>query len=250
MENRIKALIVDDEEHARNVLRTLLNKHCPQVHVVSEASGFIAAYDFLKSFDVDLVFLDVQMPDGSGFKLLEELGQKRFSVIFTTAFDQYAIRAIRFSALDYLLKPIVPQELVSAVERALELASKTDEGKAMAVLTENVRNAEEEKRVVINTSEGMHVVKVRDVVRCESDDYYTRIHLKEGKPIMVSKVLKEYEELFKPMGFIRVHKSHLVNIAYVKTFVRRGGDHLVLMNGEKVPVSRRRKDIVLAELSK
>lgn len=246
--NELKAVIVDDEFQARTTLRELLGKFCPEVRVIAEAGGFVEALDVLRSFQADILFLDIQMPDGSGFRVLEELAEHPFRIIFTTAYDQYAIRAIRFSALDYLLKPVLPEELKAAVKKAAELGPPKPRSQELDVLIDNIQSQEADRRIVVRTTEGMHVLPVFEIIRCESDDYYTHLFTSAGKNILVSKVLKEYDELLSPYGFLRVHKSHLVNPRHVERFVSRGGDHLVMRNGDKVPVSRRKKESVLEAL--
>lgn len=243
----IKAFIVDDEVNSRETLRSMIEKYYPHVKIIGEADGAITAISRIKKTEIDVLFLDISMPDGSGFYVLEQLQPIKFDVIFTTAYDKFAIRAIKTSALDYLLKPIDPDELAVAIGKAVEMKNKRSTN--YEILLENLNPRNEKKKIMLNTFEGMHMVYMKDIVRCEADDYYTRYFLNDGKVIMVSKTLKETEETLDDKDFIRTHKSHIVNISYVKTFVRNDGGYLVLKNGEKIPVSRRKKDEVLTVLN-
>lgn len=243
----LQAFIVDDEVNSRETLRSMIEKYYPHVKIIGEADGAITAINRIKKTEIDVLFLDISMPDGSGFYVLEQLQPIKFDVIFTTAYDKFAIRAIKTSALDYLLKPIDPDELAVAIGKAEEMKNKRSAN--YEVLLENLNPRNEKKKIMLNTFEGMHMVYMNEIIRCEADDYYTRYFLNDGKVIMVSKTLKETEETLDDSGFIRTHKSHIVNISYVKTFVRNDGGYLVLKNGEKIPVSRRKKDEVLTVLN-
>ena len=238
---KIRALIVDDEENSRFTLRELLQRYCPEVEILAEADGVLMALDFAKEMDFDVVFLDIQMMDGSGFDFLQQMPKINFDVIFTTAFDQYAIQAIKFSALDYLLKPLDVQELMDAVKKIHKSNSESNE--QYDVLLENLKDDNKQK-LVLSTSEGMHIVNIHNIIRCEADDYYTRFFLADKRVIMVSKTLKDSEELLKGKGFVRSHKSHLVNLEFVKKYVKSDGGYLELKNGTKVPVSRRKKELI------
>jgi len=194
----------------------------------------------------EVVFLDIQMPDGSGFKLLESLKKIDFGIIFTTAYDQFAIKAIKFSAIDYLLKPIYPDDLVEAVKKAEERKEVMNTQKSVEVLLENIRKPESEPpRIVLATSDKIHVVEVRDIIRCESDNYYTFFHFTNGGKLLVSKTLKENEEMLRGHNFIRPHKSHLVNVAYIKSFNRQEGGFIEMTDGSLVPVSRRKREMII-----
>jgi two-component system, LytTR family, response regulator len=247
---KIKAVIVEDELRSRETLTGLLRRYCSDtVEIVAESDGCVSGLVAIKSHQPDVVFLDIQMPDGSGFKLLEELDEINFEVVFTTAYDQFAIKAIRYSALDYLLKPIVPAELKLAVQKVLQKKGDGTINKHIRVLLENMKEKEQApKKIVLSTSEGMHVIDVRDIIRCESDDYYTRFFIRDRKPIMVSKTLKEHEELLSGFGFIRPHKSHLVNVHYIRSFVKNDNGYLLLTDGTTVPVSRRKREKIQEEL--
>ena len=242
----IKAIIIDDEKTSRETLQGLLRRYCKNVEVISEADGFNSGIETLKKFKPDVLFLDIQMPDGSGFKLLEEIGEIDFEVIFSTAYDQFAIKAIKYSALDYLLKPINPEDLINSVEKLEHKISKGKDNTGVKFLLESIKSpSSDKKKIVLSTSEGMHIVDIDNIIRCESEDYYTKFFLKEGKVIMVSKTLKENEELLAEYNFIRPHKSHLINLKYVKSFLRIDGGSIVMIDGSNVPVSRRKREQIV-----
>ncbi len=247
---KLKAVIVEDELRSRETLTGLLRKHCSEtVEVVAEADGYRTGMEAVRTHKPDLLFLDIQMPDGSGFKLLEELDEINFEVVFTTAYDQYAIKAIRYSALDYLLKPIIPAELKLSVDKALRKKGDGTINKHIRVLLENVNDkASPSKKIILSTAEGMHVIDVKDIIRCESDDYYTRFFIRDRKPVMVSRTLKEHEELLAEYGFLRPHKSHLVNVQFIKCYVKNDGGYLLLTDGTTVPVSRRKREKIQEEI--
>jgi len=242
----LKAVIVEDEKRSRETLIGLLNLYCKNVKVVAEADGVHTGIEAINEHDPDLLFLDIQMPDGTGFKLLESLENIHFDVIFTTAYDQFAIKAIKFSALDYLLKPIFPDDLKEAVKKAEDKKLATGSQEGIRVLLENMRKPESETpKIVLSTSEKINVVNVKDIIRCESDNYYTMYYFTDGKKLLISKTLKENEELLSGYNFIRPHKSHLVNTIYIKSFNKQDGGYIVMTDGSTIPVSRRKKEKII-----
>lgn len=242
----IKAIIIEDEKMSRETLRRMLEKYCPTVTVVAEADGYRKGLEEIRKQPPDVIFLDIQMPDGSGFRLIEELGEIDFEVIFTTAFDQFAIKAIKYSALDYLLKPIIPQDLMDAVNKVEKKISDSRNKKNLDELLATVKSQEDfSRKIVLSTSEMIHVIHVDDIIRCESDNYYTNFYFTDGRRLLVSKTLKENEELLSRYNFIRPHKSHLVNTKYILNFIRQEGGYILMSDGSKVPVSRRKKDKIL-----
>ncbi len=242
----LKAIIVEDELRSRETLSGMLKLYCKNVNVIAEADGVRAGLNVIKENKPDVLFLDIQMPDGSGFKLLESLDNIDFDIIFTTAYDQFAIKAIKFSAIDYLLKPIFPDDLVAAVKKAEEKQEARNTKKSVEVLLENIRRPESETpKIVLSTSERINVVKVKDIVRCESDNYYTFFYFTDGKRLLVSKTLKENEELLSDYNFIRPHKSHLINVLYIKSYNKQDGGSILMTDGSQVPVSRRKKEKII-----
>ena len=242
----IRAIIVEDELRSRETLRGLLKLYCKNVEIIGEAENVKDGISIIEKQKPDVVFLDIQMPDGSGFKLLESVKDINFEVIFTTAYDQFAIKAIKFSALDYLLKPIFPDDLIIAVKKAEEKKDGKAPGGNIEVLLENINKpAGESPKIVLSTSDKITVAKVEDIVRCESDDYYTFFYFKNGERLLLSKTLKENEEMLKEHNFIRPHKSHLVNILFIKSYLKQGGGYILLTDGTKIPVSRRKKEKII-----
>jgi two-component system, LytTR family, response regulator len=246
----IRAIIIDDEKTSRDTLLGLVTRYCSDVTIVDQANGYNSGIESIKKHKPDLVFLDIQMPDGSGFQLLEDIKEVDFEVIFTTAFDQYAIKAIKYSALDYLLKPIVPSDLVTAIQKLVKKKSGTEINSSIKVLLENLKNKSEPKKIVLSTLDQIHVVAVEDIVRCESDDCYTRFILNDGKNLLICKTLKEYDTLLEEQNFLRPHKSHLINVNHITGYLKNEGGCILMSDGTKIPVSRRKRDKVLSIIQK
>jgi two-component system LytT family response regulator len=242
----IRAIIIEDEKMSKEALCRMLEKYCPTVEVVAEADGYRKGVEEIRKHHPDVIFLDIQMPDGSGFRVLEELEEIDFEIIFTTAFDQFAIKAIKYSALDYLLKPIIPEDLMEAVTRVEKKKAEHTRRKSLETGNEDLRLREERNpKIVLSTSEMIHVINVNDIIRCESDNYYTYFYFVDGRKLLVSKTLKENEELLTQYNFIRPHKSHLINIKFIKSYIRQEGGYILMNDGTKIPVSRRKKDKII-----
>jgi len=242
----IKAIIIEDEKMSRETLKRMLEKYCPTVEVLAEADGYRKGVEEIRKHNPDVIFLDIQMPDGSGFRLLEEFEVINFEIIFTTAFDQFAIKAIKYSALDYLLKPIIPQDLMDAIQRVEKKKAENIRRKNLEQIPEGLRQQEERsQKIVLSTAEMIHVISVDDIIRCESDNYYTYFHFVDGRKLLVSKTLKENEELLSQHNFIRPHKSHLINIKFIKSYIRQDGGYILMNDGTQIPVSRRKKDKIM-----
>lgn len=242
----IRAIIVEDEKHSRETLRGLLDRYCRNVIILAEADTYRSGIAAIKEHQPQLIFLDIQMPDGSGFRLLEELDEINFEIIFTTAFDQFAIKAIKYSALDYLLKPIDPEELANALKKVEHKISKQEVNQNIQVLLDNIKNKDADPhKIVLSTSEKIHVIDTDQILRCESDNYYTNFFLTNGKQILVSKTLKENEQMLDGHNFIRPHKSHLVNVKYIKGYLRSDGGYIEMTDGSKIPVSRRKREKIV-----
>ncbi len=242
----IRAIIVEDEKHSRETLRGLLDRYCRNVIILAEADTYRSGIAAIKEHQPQLIFLDIQMPDGSGFRLLEELDEINFEIIFTTAFDQFAIKAIKYSALDYLLKPIDPEELANALKKVEQKISKQEVNQNIQVLLDNIKNKDADPhKIVLSTSEKIHVIDTDQILRCESDNYYTNFFLTNGKQILVSKTLKENEQMLDGHNFIRPHKSHLVNVKYIKGYLRSDGGYIEMTDGSKIPVSRRKREKIV-----
>ncbi|MCK9423660.1 MAG: LytTR family DNA-binding domain-containing protein [Bacteroidales bacterium] len=246
----IRVVIIDDEDHIRDSLTKLLARYCPQVTVAGTADGIASGKKVIRELHPDLVLLDIQMNDGTGFDLLQSVSPIDFKVIFITAYDQYALQAFRFSAVDYLLKPVNPEYLVVAIERANQLI--TDHfNMQMNALYENLRTvARQDKKIILKTTEQIHLLDLKSIVSCESDSCYTTVHTMEGVHIMVAKTLKEFEEMLTGCGFYRVHKSHLINLAHIKRFDKQDGGYIVLTNNLKIPVASRKREEMMELLER
>jgi two-component system LytT family response regulator len=242
----LRAVIVEDEKPSRDTLTGMLRLFCKNVEILDETESVREGIASIRKFKPDVVFLDIQMPDGSGFRLLEEVSDVDFDVIFTTAYDQFAIKAIKFSALDYLLKPIFRDDLIKAVSKAEENHLRRNPKEHIEVLLDNIKKPPDQPpRIILSTTEKINVVNIDDIIRCESDNYYTFFFFTNGQKLIVSKTLKENEELLKDHNFIRPHKSHLINTKYIKSFLRVEGGFIIMTDDSKIPVSRRKRDMIL-----
>lgn len=244
---KINSIIVDDEKHGRENLAGLLAQHCSNVEVLGSANSVESAIELIKETSPELVFLDIEMPKASGFQLLEYFNEINFEVIFVTAYGNYAIKAIRFSAADYILKPINYHELKAAVEKVTERIRYKTENDRIKELHRNIKQPEN-PRIGLPTGDRIEFVNPADIINCKGEGNYTHIYLSGAKHLLVAKTLMEFEELLNDFSFIRTHKSHLVNLKHVTAWLKTDGGMLQLSNGEKVAVSRRRKESVLEML--
>lgn len=240
---KLTAAIVDDVAQARATLKEDLAAYCPDVEIIGEADGVVSASKLLNKIKPDVVFLDIQLQDGTGFDILEILGDISFQVIFTTASDEFAIKAFKFSAVDYLLKPIDPDELILAVQKVSKVNNSTQEN--YDLLLNTVKEQSAPKRMALHTLEKIHVTEIADIVRCESNGNYTTFYFKDGHKLLVTKTLKEYDQMLSEYQFARVHQSHLINAQQIKEFVKVDGGYLVMRDGSKIPVSLRKKSVVM-----
>lgn len=247
----MKSLIIDNEEPIRKSLVNLIALFCPDITEIKESDSVANGLSMLSSYIPDVVFLDVELGDGTGMDLLSQLKNPTFKVIFITAHDKYAVNAFKHSALDFLLKPINPEDLVTAVQKTKEAISNQHLVTQISVLKEYLSPiAQTEHKVILKDSQSIYFVKVNDIIRCESETSYTTFYLTTGEEIVISKKLKEFDELLEPHGFLRVHQSHLINAKKIKRFDKQDGGFIVLDNNDTVPVSQRKKDYVLSVLSK
>lgn len=244
----IRAIIIDDEHYCVEVLSTLLKKYCPEVTVSATCSSGEEGLKAIHEYQPDLVFLDVEMPRMNGFQLLESLPEINFDLVFTTSYDQYAIKAIRFSALDYLLKPIDREELQKAVNKAGKRQSGSINQQLQLLLQKINQPATRVNKVAMPTMEGLQMINVADIISCASYSNYTILHLKDKQKLVVSRTLKEIEEILEEHSFIRVHHSYMVNLNEVTKYIRGEGGYLVMSDGSHIDVSRSRKDSVVKRL--
>jgi two-component system, LytTR family, response regulator len=244
----LNLLIVDDEKKARAALRSVVQSYDPSI-VVREAEGISTALLSIDEAKPDIILLDIQLADGTGFELLKKIHPTTAKIIFITAFEEYAVRAFRFSAVDYLMKPINPLDLKSALDRARSAVEKDMLETRMNILLSNISQvSKDQKKIVLKTTEQIFVVSIRDIIHLESDKNYTFFYLADGKKVLVSRTLKEYDELLSEYGFIRVHQSHLVNLDYIDRFEKRDGGYVVMKDLTSVPVSTRKKEELIGLL--
>jgi two-component system LytT family response regulator len=240
----MKVILVDDEISNLENLRTLLQKHCPQVTVMATAQNVGDAVDAIERYLPRLVFLDIQMGEETGFDVLKLLRIRNFEVIFVTAYDQYGIQAVKFAALDYLLKPIDIEELVNAVNKA-EFKSAPQIQTQLDFLLQQINKPESNAyKIALQMQSEIRYVTLSEIIRCEADNTYTHFFLSSNEEILVSKSLKEYADLLRPSGFLRTHQSHLVNPQYVKSWLKEDGGILLLKSGDKIPISKPNRDAV------
>ncbi len=245
----IKALLIDDEVHCLDTLSILLNDYCPAIEVVDQCLSGKMGQAAIEKHQPDLVFLDIEMPSMNGFELLEQVKMIPFALVFTTSYDQYAIQAIRFSALDYLLKPIDYKELINAVHK-VQTRKHLPSSEQLQMLIEKLQHSEKTfAKIAVPTNEGFELIPTDNVIRCEADDNYTTLYLKNNSKIIVCKTLREIEEQFQDFHFfIRVHHSYMVNLNEVIKYIRGEGGYLVMSDGSTVNVSRSRKETLLQRL--
>ncbi len=241
--------IVDDNISVRKSIIALLRDSFPEISIIASVGTIGKAYEVITKHRPDLLFLDVELPDGTGFELLKKITPVNFKVIFITGHQEYALGAIKVSALDFILKPFEPEELRSAVEKAREAINYDEEQLKLQALHENLQSEKSLKRIILHTSDHLHLISVSDIIRAEADSNYTRFWLSGGNRIIVSRTIKEYDGLLSGSGLIRVHQSHLVNIIYIEKFVKKDGGYLQLKDGTSVPVSHNLKKQVLEAIN-
>jgi len=241
----MKAILIDDEISNLENLQTLLKKHCLQVTVMATAQNVNDAVEAIEKSLPDLVFLDIQMGEETGFDVLKRLPKRNFEVIFVTAYDQYGIQAVKFAALDYLLKPIDIEELIQAVNKAEHKLAAQMPTSQLDFLLQQLKKPEATcSKIALQMQGEIRYVALSEIIRCEADNTYTHFFLSGGEKILISKSLKEYSDLLRPNGFLRTHQSHLVNPKYVKSWLKEDGGILLLISGEKIPISKPNKDAV------
>ena len=245
----MKTIIIDDEPKARENLTYLLKENCPSVKIVDDKGTVNEGLLSIQKHQPDLLFLDVQMCGETGFDLLEQLKTIDFEVIFTTAHHEYALKAFKFSAVDYLLKPIVIDELKNAVHRASKRTAQQSQTR-IQMITETIKNQQNGfDKIALPSADGFLFVKRDDIIRCESTDNYTNFYLNNGSKIMVSKTLKHFDDLLSPHNFFRVHQSHLINLVHLKQYHKGEGGYAIMTDDSSVMVSRRKKAEFLERLS-
>lgn len=244
----LKTIVIDDEQNNIDNIQQLLTTYCPEADIIATAGNAEDGKAAILQHRPDLIMLDIQMPGKTGFDLLRELGRYDFEVIFITAYDQYAIQAIKFAAVDYLMKPVNITELKVAVANAADRVRLKKQNLQLENLLQLLRQEKETHRIALTTLKETRFIPTADIIRCESSNNYSIFTISNGEKLIVSKPIYEYEALLANYGFIRCHQSHLVNKKQVKSWVKEDGGYLLLQNGDQVPVSRNKKDAVLLSL--
>jgi two-component system LytT family response regulator len=242
----MKLIIIDDEARARKSISDLLKLIPNNIELVAEAENVSTGIAAINKHQPDLILLDINMPDGTGFDLLKKLDNPNFKIIFITAYEEYAVKAFEFSAIDYLLKPVDPKKLFDAINKAHQLVEQENVSLKLNALFANLENsATENKKLVLKTAENIYIVNTNDIIRCESDGGYTQFYIIDGKKILVSRNLKDFEDMLDGFGFYRIHQSHMINIKYIDHYSKIDGGAVVMKDNSNIPVSRRKKDSFL-----
>ncbi|HAP65063.1 MAG TPA: DNA-binding response regulator [Cytophagales bacterium] len=245
----LRSIIVEDEVASQEALVNYLADYCPQVQLVALASNIAEGKAAIEQHQPDLVFLDVEMPFGNGFDLLASLDDIRFQTIFVTAFSHYAIRAIQYSAANYILKPIAIEELVAAVEKAELAATAKEQISPTRVLLENIHITQKQRtKIVLPVLEGLEIIRAEAIIHCEAQDNFTLFTLTDGETRLICRTLKHYQSILEPLGFVRIHKSHLVNLEHITKYTKGKGGYVTLSNQRELPVAASRKSELLAQL--
>ena len=246
----LKAIIVEDEKHSRETLKSLLEEFCVGIEVVGTAGSVLEAVNVISSLKPDVVFLDIELQTGTGFDVLNQLQDLNFEVIFTTAFEQYAIKAVKFSSLDYLLKPIDLDELHNAIEKAKKNKDQAVYKKQLETLMLNLKQQRPKlNKICLATSDGFEFINVNDILYCKAEGSYTAFVLNDNSKLLVSKNLKEYESLLLEQDFMRVHNSFLINLKEVKKFIKSDGGYIIMSNDDTVTISRSKKEDFIQVMS-
>lgn len=244
----MEVVLIDDERSMRDNMKALLQKHVAEATVIGEAEGVVEGLELLSSISPDVLFLDVEMKDGTGFDLISRYGKPDFQIIFVTGHDKYAIKAFKYSAIDYLLKPVDPRELRSAIEKVVRTTAAEQEQLISNFLDNNEKQLQD-RNIVLKDADSVYLVAIKEIVRCQSDNNYTKFFLEDGRKLMVSRTLKEYERLFDDQPFFRAHQSHLINLQFFSKYEKREGGVVSMKDGSKIPVATRKKDALLEILS-
>lgn len=243
----ITAVLIDDDKHLRTGLKALLERYTNDIFIVGEAESVKTGIAAIEKLRPQVIFLDIHLTDGTGFDILESLaktnGKINAHIVFITAHEQYAVKAFKFSALDFILKPVDPEELQNTMAKIKEVVGKTNSFDNIDLLLENIRKKVDNfKRIALSTNDGIHLFEVADIIRCEAKINYTQFYIKNHKPILISKTLKEYEELLAEHGFERIHQSHLINLSYLKSYIKTDGGYVIMADNSNIPIAQSKKE--------
>lgn len=247
----MKVIIVDDEPDGIITLKKMLELHCPEVVISATCSNAAIARQKIEELHPDLVFLDIQMPGKSGLDMLAEMPEINFEIIFVTAHNDYTIQAFRYSAVDYLLKPVDEDLLIEAVNKAKKKLQGKQANTNLDVFLNNMQSLQSQKemKLCIPSVKGFQVIELKEIIYCQAEGSYTIFHLQKGTQVVASRTLMEYEETLKATSFLRIHKSFLINLHHIKEYIRGEGGSVILSNGAEIEVSRRKKDLFLRKMN-
>ena len=246
---KLKTIIVEDEKHSREALKNLIQNYCTDVEIIGEAASVDDSVKLIRRTMPDVVFSDIELQPGTGFEVLEQVKDLDFDVVFTTAFDQYAIKAIKLSSIDYLLKPIGIEELQAAVEKCRLKKGELIRQQQKDILLDHVQNQGHARKICLATNDGLEFIQEENIVSCHANGSYTKFNFKDGTSMLVSKHLKEYEELLTSDQFMRVHNSHLINLKEVKKYVKSEGGYILMTDESMINLSPKRKDEFLKRMT-
>jgi two-component system, LytTR family, response regulator len=243
----ITAVLIDDDKHLREGLKALLERYTNDINIIGEAESVLSGIETIQKLQPQVLFLDIHLSDGTGFDILKELStsnyKTNFHIVFITAHEQYAVKAFKFSALDFILKPVDPEELQNTILKIKSVVGKNNSFEHIDLLLENIRKKVDNfKRIALSTSDGIHLFEVSDIIRCEARVNYTEFFIKNHKPVLISRTLKEYEEMLTEHGFERVHQSHLINLSYLKSYIKSDGGYVIMADNTSIPVAQSKKD--------
>ncbi len=244
----MKVIIIDDDNRVLNIISNLITTGFTDIEIVATAGDIKEGYHSINEHKPDLVFLDINLPDGTGFDLLKKIQTIDFRIIFITAYEEYAVQAIKVSALDYILKPVDAEELYEAVNKARKIINEEEEQLKINNLINNIKGEKVPKHLVLHTSECLHFVNIDEIIRCEADSNYTFFYLTGNRKILVSKTIKEFADLLQHSGFLRVHQSHLINTAFLDKYIKSEGGYLQMKDNSNIPIALNRKQEILKKL--
>jgi len=242
----IKAILIDDDHHLRTGLKALLERYTDDIAIIGEAESVKTGIEAVQKYKPQVIFLDIHLSDGTGFDMLEKLseqGKIKAHIVFITAHEQYAVKAFKFSALDFILKPVDFEELQHTIAKIKEVVDQNSSFEHIDLLLENIRKKVDNfKRIALSTSDGIHLFEVADIIRCEAKVNYTQFYIRNHKPVLISRTLKEYEEILSEHGFERVHQSHLINLSYLKSYIKSDGGYVIMSDNTTIPIAQSKKD--------